>query len=95
MISGTFDADGAVIDATNVDTAATDAAAVLASARRARATANAAEAQLLTEAVTWARLHVVEDPDDAATWWDGSRDLGRDTGIPIAARDARWSRSSR
>ena len=77
MISGTF-------DATNVDTTATDAAAVLASARRARATANAAEAQLLTDAVTWARLHVVEDPDDAATWWDGSRDLGRDTGIPIA-----------
>ncbi|MGY2875721.1 hypothetical protein ACVW00_002911 [Marmoricola sp. URHA0025 HA25] len=58
-----------------------DAAAVLASARRARATANAAEAQLLTDAVTWAHLHTVTDPDDAATWWVPE---GRDTAIPIA-----------
>src|SRR3954447_7637920 len=58
-----------------------DAAAVLASARRARATANAAEAQLLADAVTWAHLHTVSDPDDAATWWVPE---GRDTGIPIA-----------
>jgi len=73
MISGTLDADNTV-----------DAASVLASARRARATANTAEAQLLADAVTWAQLHVVDDLDDAATWWSGSRTMGQDTGIPIA-----------
>jgi hypothetical protein len=61
-----------------------DAATVLASARRARATANAAEAQLLSDAVTWAQLHVVDDLDDAATWWTGTKTMGQDTGIPIA-----------
>src|SRR6188472_3511239 len=73
MSSGTLDADNTV-----------DAASELASARRARATANTAEAQLLVDAVTWAQLHVVEDLDDAATWWSGSRTMGQDTGIPIA-----------
>jgi hypothetical protein len=61
-----------------------DAAAVLASARGARAAADAAEAQLLADAVAWAHLHTVEDLDDAATWWSGSRTMGQDTGIPIA-----------
>ena len=62
MISGTLAADPMV-----------DAAGVLASARRARATANTAEARLLVDAVTWAQLHVVDDLDDAATWWSGRR----------------------
>jgi hypothetical protein len=61
-----------------------DAAAVLASARGARAAADAAEAQLLADAVEWAHLHTVEDLDEAATWWSGSRTMGQDTGIPIA-----------
>jgi hypothetical protein len=60
------------------------AAAVLASARRARAEANAAEARLLSDVVEWAHLHTVEDLDDAATIWVGSRTMGQDTGIPIA-----------
>src|SRR4051812_17501485 len=62
-----------------------DAAAVLASARRARKAANAAEAQMLTDAVTWAHLHVVEDLDEAATWLV---EHGGDTGIPIAGDGA-------
>src|SRR4051794_22109461 len=62
-----------------------DAAAVLAVARRARAEANAAEAQVLASAVQWAHLHVVEDVDDAATWLAGR---GQDTGIPIAGEGA-------
>src|SRR5512139_2782998 len=61
-----------------------DAAGLLAAARRARAVANAAEAEVLAAAVEWARLHQVEDLDDAATWWSGSRTMGHDTGIPIA-----------
>jgi hypothetical protein len=61
-----------------------DAGAVLASARRARAAANTAEAQVLADALTWAHLHVVDDLDDAATWWSGSKTMGQDTGIPIA-----------
>jgi hypothetical protein len=60
------------------------AAAVLASARRARAEANAAEARLLSDVVEWAHLHIVEDLDDAATLWVGSKLMGQDTGIPIA-----------
>jgi hypothetical protein len=74
MVSGTLAADNAVVDA----------AAVLASARRARATANAAEAQLLVDAVTWAELHTVEEIEEAATWWTGTKTMGQDTGIPIA-----------
>jgi hypothetical protein len=62
------------------------AASVLASARGARAAADAAEAQLLADAVAWAHLHTVDDPDDAATWWSGSRAMGQDTGIPIAGQ---------
>src|SRR5215212_3476937 len=62
-----------------------EAAAVLASARRARAAANAAEAQVLADAVTWAKLHEVDSLDDAATWWTGH---GQDTGIPLAGDGA-------
>jgi hypothetical protein len=63
-----------------------DASAVLAAARRSRAAANAAEAELLVAAVEWAHLHTVTDLDDAATWWSGSRTRGQDTGIPIAGQ---------
>jgi hypothetical protein len=35
-------------------------------------------------ALEWAHLHVVDDLDDAATLWSGSRLMGQDTGIPIA-----------
>src|SRR3954467_4303031 len=69
----------------NSGTSTLDAAAVLASARRARAQANAAETQVLIAAVEWARLHEVTDFDDAATWWAGR---GVDTGIPIAGEGA-------
>src|SRR3954470_2527536 len=62
-----------------------DAAAVLASARRARATANAAEAQVLADAVAWAHLHHVTDPDQASTVLV---EHGHDTGIPIAGDGA-------
>jgi len=62
-----------------------DAANVLASARRARATANAAEAQVLADAVEWARLHQVDDLDLAATVLV---ECGKDTGIPIAGEGA-------
>src|SRR4051794_17658474 len=65
-----------------------DAAAILASARRARKAANAAEAQVLADAVEWAHLHVVSDLDEAATWWSGSKVMGQDTGIPIAGQGA-------
>src|SRR3954454_19643357 len=66
-------------------TTTTDAAAVLASARRARATANAAEAQVLADAVEWADLHQVDDLVDAATVLV---EHGKDTGIPIAGEGA-------
>src|SRR3954447_7703007 len=69
----------------NSGTSTLDAAAVLASARRARAQANAAETQVLVDAVEWARLHEVTDLDDAATIWAGR---GQDTGIPIAGEGA-------
>ncbi len=50
--------------------ARTDAGAVLAGARRARATADAAEAEILCRAVEWARLHPVDDTDaDGAAQW--------------------------
>ena len=61
-----------------------DVGGVLAAARRFRREANAAEAGLLSQAVEWAHLHEVHDPDEAATWWSGSKTLGQDTGIPIA-----------
>ncbi|HEX2894841.1 MAG TPA: DUF222 domain-containing protein, partial [Marmoricola sp.] len=66
----------------------TSAASVLASARRARADANAAEARVLADAVEWAHLHTVSDLDDAATWWSGTKAMGQDTGIPIAGEGA-------
>src|SRR3954454_4327565 len=62
-----------------------DATAILASARRARATANAAEARVLADAVAWAQLHKVTDPDDASTVLV---EHGHDTGIPIAGHGA-------
>src|SRR3954463_6512371 len=62
-----------------------DAAAVLASARRARAAANAAEAQVLADAVAWAHLHQVTHPDQASTVLV---EHGHDTGIPIAGQGA-------
>src|SRR4051794_5277619 len=62
-----------------------DTAAVLAAARRARATANAAEAEVLLHAVEWAHLHQVADPDEASTVLV---EHGHDTGIPIAGDGA-------
>src|SRR3954464_11938087 len=66
-------------------TTTTDAAGVLAVARGARADANAAEAKVLAEAVEWAHLHQVDDPDLAATVLV---EHGKDTGIPIAGDGA-------
>src|SRR4051794_29994319 len=62
-----------------------DTAAVLAAARRARATANSAEAQVLLQAVEWAHLHQVTDPEQASTVLV---EHGHDTGIPIAGPGA-------
>src|SRR3954465_9705567 len=62
-----------------------DTAAVLAAARRARATANAAEVEVLLQAVEWAHLHQVTDPDEASTVLV---EHGHDTGIPIAGDGA-------
>src|SRR4051812_21581989 len=62
-----------------------DTAAVLAAARRARATANAAEAEILLQAVEWAHLHQVTDPEQASTVLV---EHGHDTGIPIAGQGA-------
>src|SRR5690242_19988821 len=61
-----------------------DPAGLLAEARAAKATENAAAARVMAAAVDWAHLHQVDDIDDAATWWSGSRTMGQDTGIPIA-----------
>src|SRR5690242_16649399 len=58
-----------------------EAAGILAAARRARRAENAAAAEVLAHAVTWAQLHEVTDLEDAATWSAGH---GLDTGIPIA-----------
>ncbi|MFL6062382.1 MAG: HNH endonuclease [Marmoricola sp.] len=44
--------------------------AVLATARRLRAEADAAEVGVLEQAIAWAALHEVADVDDAATWGD-------------------------
>src|SRR3954454_8673196 len=62
-----------------------DTAAILAAARRARATANAAEAEVLAQAVGWSHLHQVTDPDNASTVLV---EHGHDTGIPIAGDGA-------
>src|SRR3954462_5380379 len=62
-----------------------DTAAVLAAARRARATANAAEAEVVAQAVAWAHLHQVTDPEQASTVLV---EHGHDTGIPIAGDGA-------
>ncbi|HEX2893978.1 MAG TPA: HNH endonuclease [Marmoricola sp.] len=72
----------------NSGTKTTDATGILAVARGARAAANAAEAQVLASAVEWAHLHTVNDLDDAATWWSGTKAMGQDTGIPIAGEGA-------
>ncbi|MBO9522553.1 MAG: DUF222 domain-containing protein [Nocardioidaceae bacterium] len=59
-----------------------DATAVLAAARRARATADAAEAEVLAQALAWAHLHQVGSVDEGgvATWSDSP--------IPIAGEGA-------
>src|SRR3954454_13395133 len=62
-----------------------DTTAVLAAPRRARATANAAEAEVLAQAVAWSHLHQVTDPDEASTVLV---EHGHDTGIPIAGDGA-------
>src|SRR5690242_3287350 len=67
-----------------------DAAAVLAAARTARTAENRAAAEVLVQVVEWARLHQVDDLDEAATWWVGSKTLGQDTGIPLAGEGAPW-----
>src|SRR3954447_9715636 len=69
----------------NSGTTTLDAAVVLASARRARATANAAEAQVLADAVAWAHLYEVTDPGEASTVLV---EHGHDTGLPIAGDGA-------
>ena len=60
-------------------------AEVLAAARRARAAAHAAEAEVLAAAVAWAHLHRVETLAEAATWPAGH---GQDTGIALAGEGA-------
>jgi hypothetical protein len=70
------------------ETRTLDAAAVLAAARAARAAENQAATEVLVQVVEWARLHQVDDPEDAATWWVGSKTLGQDTGIPLAGDGA-------
>jgi hypothetical protein len=58
------------------------AAAVLAKARRVQEEVRAGEAVILDEAVTWAALHEVDDPDssEVATWGD--------TPVPLAGEGA-------
>ncbi|MGO4257444.1 DUF222 domain-containing protein [Marmoricola sp. RAF53] len=58
----------------------TDAAAVLASARRHRSEADAAEVRLFLDALAWAHAHTVEDASDCATWGDSP--------IPLAGEGA-------
>src|SRR5919107_3849710 len=65
----------------NSGTRTLEAATVLGAARQARGEANAAEVRVLVAAIEWAHLHVVDDVEDAATWYAGG---GQDTGIPIA-----------
>jgi hypothetical protein len=72
----------------NSGTATLDEASVLAAARDLRSQANAAEAGVLAKALEWAHLHLVDDLDEAATWWSGSKLMGQDTGIPIAGDGA-------
>ncbi|HEX2895477.1 MAG TPA: DUF222 domain-containing protein [Marmoricola sp.] len=72
----------------NSGTKTADGTGILAVARGARAAANAAEAKVLASAVEWAHLHAVDDLDDAATWWSGTKAMGQDTGIPIAGEGA-------
>ncbi len=60
------------------------AAAVLTFARKRRADADRAEADVLYAAVTWAEQHPPESIDLAATWISG----GGDTGLPLAGPGA-------
>ncbi|MGO4257425.1 hypothetical protein [Marmoricola sp. RAF53] len=57
-----------------------DAATALTAARRARSEADAAEVEVLVQAVAWANQHTVTDPDFAATWGDSP--------VPLAGEDA-------
>jgi len=63
--------------ATSLDTAADAAAGVLAFARGRRAAADAAEADLLRAACSWADLHPAESIGDAVRFGD--------TPVPVAA----------
>jgi hypothetical protein len=57
-----------------------DSSAVLAAARRARAAADAAEVEVLAQALAWAELHVVSSVEESATWGDSP--------IPLAGEGA-------
>ncbi|MBO9523050.1 MAG: DUF222 domain-containing protein [Nocardioidaceae bacterium] len=63
-----------------------DAAAVLAAARRARSTADAAEAEVLAQALAWAHLHVVGTLGEGgvATWGDSPIPIAGD-GAPLVS----------
>src|SRR6187200_3550403 len=65
---------------TSLDTAADTAAGVLAQARADRAAADAAEARLLQDAVTWADLHPAESIGEAVRFGD--------TPVPVAGEGA-------
>ena len=65
---------------TGLDTAADTAAAVLEHARDRRRAADAAEADLLQDAVTWADLHPAESIGDAVRFGD--------TPVPVAGAGA-------
>src|SRR6185436_18684403 len=65
---------------TSLDTAAETAAGVLAQARADRATADAAEARLLSHACAWAELHPAESIADAVRFGD--------TPVPVAGEGA-------
>lgn len=61
-----------------------EAVGVLTEARSAVVAVHVAEARKLAAAVAWAGLHVVEDPDSAATWGDTPITLGAE-GVPLIA----------
>lgn len=61
-----------------------DAAAVIAAARRRRAAIRAESLGLLEELLTWVRMHVVTDVDDAATWAEAPVPLAGE-GAPLIA----------
>src|SRR4029079_14648740 len=70
--------------ATSLDTAADNAAGVLAFARDRRAAADAAEADLRRAACAWADLHPAESIGDAVRFGDTPVPVGR-PGAPLVA----------